>query len=124
MRIETKEVRGNYQPYLKFGWQFTTDTIRHSGRFSRTYHILARDMDMKNYLMILKLEKQFFNLEADRKSVPEVDKLLAFVLFLLCIFPGIIYLVVKDSEQNKIRSLNSEISKQQLSILKQVEQLL
>ena len=125
MRIETKEVLGDYKPYLKFGWQFTSDVSRHYGRCGRrTYHILARDMDMKNYLMIIKLEARYFNLQSQRKPLPEIDKLLTFVLFLLCIFPGIIYLLIKDSEEKKVRSLNSEISKQQLLIIEQVNQLI
>lgn len=69
MNIETKSVRGNYDEYLKFGWEHTQDSPARSGRSHYTAHILARDKDMENHRLIETLEKKVFLLKIPDKNL-------------------------------------------------------
>ena len=84
MNIETKSVRGNYDEYLKFGWEHTQDSPARSGRSHYTAHILARDKDMENHRLIETLEKKYFYLKSQIKTYsPITDSPENFLLILL-----------------------------------------
>lgn len=107
MNIETKTVREDPTDYTYFGWKHTEDTRVRTGKIRRTEHILARDKDMPNYKLIVALETKYFTNKRMLKSYKPIDGTLCFLLFLLAIIPGIIYLVYKLSEQSRVESYNT-----------------
>jgi len=125
MNIETKSVRGNYDEYLKFGWEHTQDSPARSGRSHYTAHILARDKDMENHRLIEALEKKYFLLKSQiRTYSPITDSPENFLLILLLIFPFVFYCVYKGQQKRKIKENNDHIQFEMLKILEEVKPLL
>lgn len=135
MNIETKEVMlpsnengardKRLKVYETFGWKYTQDV--HRGR--SFYNLLARDMDMPNYPLIKALEDKYFSLESQKKTyVPVNDEpinfLIMFLLFLLFVFPLVIYLFYKSNQKERFAAINAELEKQMNDILKEAATLL
>ena len=135
MNIETKEVHlgwekdseraKNLKVYESFGWKYTQDA--HRGR--TTYNILARDMDMPNYILIKALDDKYFALKAQKKVYKPVygepeNFLLMFVLLLLFVFPLIIYLLFKSSQKAKIQEHNAKLDREMNQVLNEARALL
>ncbi len=124
MNIETKTVHGDFSDYLKFGWSHTEDShVRHGPRHS-TVHILARDKDMPNYRLIAALDAKYFALKSQLNTYTPMDVGLSIALFLLFIFPFVIYLAYKSSQKKKIDQNNAKIHGQMNEILNEVATLL
>ena len=63
---------------------------------------LKRDSNMKNYDKLRELETEYFSLARNKKKPKKINKFLLFILLLLGIIPGIIYMVLhnkKDYEE-------------------------
>lgn len=123
MNIETITVHGDVSDYLHFGWKHTDDTRVRHGRHHYTEHILARDADMPNYVLIVALESKYFALKKQKKYYEPMDPLLSIALFVLLIIPFVIYLFVKMGQKDSIEAHNAEIQKQMDAILKEVAPL-
>ena len=124
MNIETKTVSGDFSDYLKFGWEHTEDASRRHGPHHSTVHVLARDKDTPNYRLIAALEAKYFSLKAQLKSYTPMDVGWSIVLFLLLIFPFVIYAAYKSSQKKKIDENNAKIHSQMNKILNEVATLL
>ena len=125
MNIETKSVRGNYDEYLKFGWEHTQDSPARSGRSHYTAHILARDKDVENHRLIETLEKKYFYLKSQIKTYsPITDSPENFLLILLFIFPFVIYCVYKGNQKRKIQENNERLEEQMEQVLIEVKPLI
>jgi len=123
MNIETKSIYGEIDDYLKFGWKHTQDHSVRSGRTSHLEHILARDADMPNYVLIAALESKYFALKKQKKYYEPMDPLLSIALFVCLIIPFVIYLFIKTGQKDSIEAHNAEIQKQMDAILKEVAPL-
>ena len=63
---------------------------------------LKRDSNIKNYDKLRELETEYFSLARNKKKPKKINKFLLFILLLLGIIPGIIYMVLhnkKDYEE-------------------------
>ena len=121
MNIETKVVTEDYRDYLNFQWKHTGE--EKFGRLHRTKYILARDMDMPNYREYLVLEQKYFSLKSQIKKREEVDVSTAFILFLLLIIPGVIYLIYKSNKNAQIDEHNQYLKGQMSKILFDVKKI-
>lgn len=124
MNIETKQVRYDVNDYLKFGWEHTQDVSVRFGPRHRKEHILVRDKDMPKYQVVVAYENKYFYLKRQLKELEEVSGLVAFALFLFFIFPGVIYLVLKNNNNKRIIANNNAIKKQMNKILVDVSEIL
>ena len=123
MNIETKAVTDDFRDYLNFKWEHTEDVSERHGRLHRTKHILARDKDMPNYREYLELERKYFSLKSQIKKREEVDVSTAFILFLLLIIPGVIYLIYKSNKNAQIDERNQYLRGQMSKILFDVKKI-
>ncbi len=89
------------QIYLAFG--YVEDTIKDEESKLKignkiysdvnTVLYLKRDSNIKNYDKLKKLQDEYFNLARNKKKPKKINKSLLFILLLLGIIPGIIYLI-------------------------------
>jgi hypothetical protein len=123
VRIETKTVGQNtVAEYEKFGWQ-QSETV-HRGRSHYIEYVVARDMDRENYRLLAALEAKYFSLKAQKKTYNPADPLIGVALFFLFVFPLVIYLLVKNSQKEKIESNNNRIQLQMDAVVKEAAELL
>lgn len=131
MNLETKEIYvGNNEKKKEeillrqlFGWKYVKDSIW--GRSHMLHIILERDKDMKNYLQLDKLEKQYDKCKGELKTYyPITDSPEMFLLILLFIFPFVIYCLYKSGQKQRIAENNAELQKKMTEILRQAKELL
>ena len=89
------------QIYLAFG--YVEDTIKDEESKLKignkiysdvnTVLYLKRDSNIKNYDKLKELQDEYFNLARNKKKPKKINKFLLFILLLLGIIPGIIYLI-------------------------------
>lgn len=89
------------QIYLAFG--YVEDTIKDEESKLKignkiysdvnTVLYLKRDSNIKNYDQLKKLQDEYFNLARNKKKPKKINKFLLFILLLLGIIPGVIYLI-------------------------------
>ena len=90
-----------------FGWQ----KVEKATRDGKDYQVITRDTDMSNYEQLKDLEEKY---NVARNSVDvyeEPDALIVFFLFLLFVFPGVLYLVKKSKDKKEI-ALNNQRQKE------------
>ncbi len=124
MNIETKTIREDTSEYEKFGWKRTEDVRRRTGPVHHNEHVLARDKDMKNYRSIKTLEDKYFALKAQKQTYKLVDGTVCFILFLLFLIPGFIYVSYKSKQKENIEYENKRIQSKMDAILKEAKPLL
>ena len=93
---------------LAFGWQKTQTVEQRHGRFNSNYQILARETTMPDYQQLKTLEDQY---EAAKENIQHYEKAsisTAFLLLLLFILPGVLYIVYKTTKKNSIMANNQE----------------
>ncbi|MDY2913072.1 MAG: hypothetical protein SOV58_00350 [Candidatus Enteromonas sp.] len=130
MNIETKEVSlsangRSLATYEAFGWKYTQDV--HHSRYR--YELLARDKDMPNYRLIKALESKYESLLAQKKTYSPVNEepekiLIMVLLFLLFVFPLVIYLVFKSRQKAEYAEHNALLEKEMQKIMKEARALL
>ncbi len=64
---------------------------------------------MENYNVLAVLETKYFYLKDEKKHYEPVDGGCCFILFLLFILPGILYLIIKSKQEERIEKYNYEI---------------
>lgn len=115
---DAKVLRSIYEHQLEyvecltaFGWQ-KVEKVTHDGK---DFQVITRDTDMSNYEQLKALEEKY---NAARYSVDvyeEPNAFIVFLLFLLFVFPGVLYLVKKSKDKKEI-ALNNQ---RQEEIMKQ-----
>ena len=99
------------QNYIKdltaFGWQ-TTEVIRESNgfRWSSNYQILARETTMPHYNEYRKLEMDYEDAKKQMKQYNSMEASTVFLLLLLLILPGVIYIAFKSNQKQQIEEHN------------------
>ena len=123
MNLETKNVQKLEPGYQDFGWTLINEVrVRHGRRHVKEY-VLERNKDMEHYNEIKQLEAQYYNLNSKIKSEVKISFSTVFVLLLLLIIPGIIYIVYFQNKNKQIRENNSKLSKQMNQIKQKVKVL-
>lgn len=96
---------------IAFGWQ----KVEKVTRGGKDFQVITRDTDMSNYDKLKALEEKY---NVARNSVvvyEEPNAFMVFLLFLLFVFPGVLYLVKKSKDKKEI-ALNNQ---RQEEIMKQ-----
>lgn len=132
--IEKKEIyvgttdRKNEEIELRknFGWTYVEDT--HHGRTHALHIVLQRDPMMKKYKELDSLEKQYDNckkqLKVYHKIVEEPEDLILLVaLFLLLIFPLVLYCLYKSKQKERIAINNAGLNLKMKSIIEEAQKL-
>lgn len=133
--IEKKELyvgstdRKNEEIELRknFGWTYVEDT--HYGRTHALHIVLQRDPMMKKYKELASLENKYDNckkrIKVYNKIVEEPgDLLILAALFILFIFPLVLYCMYKSSQKKEIAENNAKLNKEMKSILEEAKSLL
>lgn len=110
-----------------FGWKFVED--RNHGRSGGLHILLKRDTEMKNYQRIANLELEYNKckkgIKVYNKIVEEPEDLLVVVaLFLLLVFPLVLYCVYKSNQKKEIAHNNAKLHKEMNFILEEAKSLL
>ena len=107
-----------YKPiYLAFGYK---EDIEHDEESKlkignkiysdvKTVVYLKRDSNIKKYNKLVELQKEYFDLAKNKKKPKKINKFLLFILLILGIIPGIIYLIShnkKDYEKINNERMN------------------
>ena len=123
MSVERIIVRGDIDDYLDFGWEYTEDVRKRGGK-GHHYNasVLSRDTSMPHYFEIVRLENEYFYLKGQLREYNPASPLVAIILFLLFIIPGIIYLAVKSNQKTRIAIHNSHIKRKMNDILYKVDE--
>lgn len=90
-----------------FGWQ----KVEKVTRDGKDYQVITRDTDMPNYEQLKTLEEKYIVARNSVGVYEEPDSFLVFLLFLLFVFPGILYLVKKSKDKKEI-ALNNQRQKE------------
>lgn len=78
---------------------------------------------MEHYNEIKQLEAQYYNLNSKIESEVKICFSTVFVLLLLLIIPGIIYIVYFKNKNKQIKENNSTLSKQMSQIKQKIKVL-
>ena len=126
-----KLVDGNnlqYKPiYLAFGYvedvtKYEESKIKIGNKiYAETKEVvyLKRDYRMKNYDKLVSLQHEYFSLAEKPKKPKKINKFLCFILLLLGIIPGLIYIASKKRNKHKIEN-NRERMNEILDIAKKL----
>ena len=107
--IETRKAESyNVEDLKAFGWQETQTEKRRSGPIRHTYYIMARETTMPHYHEYRKYEIEYESARQQMRPSESVDFCTAFILFLLFILPGIIYVYVKKKKIKEIEDHNQQ----------------
>lgn len=133
--IETKELyvgttdRKNEEIKIRgcFGWEYVEE--RHHGRSGGLHILLKRDTEMKNYSKLASLENEYDDckkrIKVYNKIVEEPgDLLILAALFILFIFPLVLYCMYKSNQKKEIAENNAKLHKEMNSILEEAKSLL
>jgi hypothetical protein len=114
--IETKEIGLYEKDYIDdltaFGWQPTQTTSRRSGRSSYTVQIMARETSMPHYNDYRRLEEDYEAAKAKRKYYSSMEISTVFLLLLLLIIPGVLYIVFKKCQKADIKDHNDKCNQE------------
>ena len=100
---------------IAFGWQKTQTCEQRHGKTHSNYQILARETTMPNYEQIKALEDKYEAAKGNIKYYEKASASTAFLLLLIFILPGVLYIVYKTNKKNSIVNNNQ----QQEEIMKQ-----
>ncbi len=108
--IETKEISLYQKEYISdltaFGWQPTQETSRRSGRSTYHYQIMARETSMEHYNDYRRLEIDYETAKGNKKYYNSMEFTTVFLLLLLLLIPGVLYIVFKVNQKNEINTHN------------------
>lgn len=123
---ETKKISYLDNNAALFGWKVVNTRHYRSGRSRHTEYTLERDLNINSSQLetLNNLEKRYKFLQVTSRHLPEVDGLTAFALFLLLVFPCIIYLCVKHKQKEKALVKQEAARKEMREIEEHVRRLI
>ncbi len=124
MNLETQQISGHIDEYLPFGWKYKEDVRHQRGKSVRTYHVLERDKDMRNYSEICNLEYQYFETKGEKEIYEEADPLSCVLLCLFLVFPLFVYLGRKSKQKKEIERRNRDLQEKMDELSERAEALL
>ena len=87
-----------------FGWQ----KVEKVTRDGKDYQVLTRDTNLPNYEQLKSLEEKYNAARQNADAYEEANPFITFLLFILFIFPGVLYLVKKAKEKKTILANNKK----------------
>lgn len=118
--IETKEIelygdqkqKDYIQDLTAFGWQPTQITSRRSRRSSHTVQIMARESSMPHYNDYRRLEEDYETAKGNMKYYSPMEASTVFLLLLILIIPGVLYIAFKSDQKSNIEVHNNQCKQQ------------
>ncbi len=110
-----------------FGWKYVED--RNHGRSGGLHIVLVRVEGMKNYSELVSLENEYDDCKKKLKTYNKIveepeDLLFIFALFIMLIFPLVIYCAFKSNQKQKIAENNAKLHKRMDEIVLEAQALL
>lgn len=105
-----------------FGWKVKEEVFEGSGKKKVSYCVLERDKNHHNYLTYVRLEKEYYKCKDNIKEYQGVNEIVAMLLFLLLIIPGVIYVSKKKKERIAIEENNKKMKAEMARIIQEAEQ--
>ena len=118
--IETKEIglygdqkqKDYIQDLTAFGWQPTQTASRRSGRSSHSVQIMARETSMPHYNEYRRLEEDYETAKGNIKCYSPMEASTVFLLLLILIIPGVLYIAFKSNQKSNIEAHNNQCKQQ------------
>ena len=112
-----------------FGWNLVKIESRRVTRLHSYFAIFERDTEMKHYKELVALEEEHTKCKSQIRTYnPIVDEpedfLVLFLLFILAIFPLVIYCVYKSNQKKEIAHNNAKSIKRMHEIINEAKALL
>lgn len=102
-----------------FGWEIVDEEVyKRTNNAWRKYCIMVRQREIPHHNELVELEKEYEEVRKSIMPLPKGNRGLAFMLFLILLVPGIIYVNVKKSQRKKVRNANKEAEAKILEITK------
>lgn len=92
---------------LNFGWVKADIVVERHRRGSHEAQALVRDTDIAHYSEFQRLEKEYDRNKKSEQRYEPMSGGTAFILLLLLILPGIIYIIYKNLQKNSIETHNA-----------------
>jgi hypothetical protein len=108
MRDQYNKCHSYIQDLTAFGWQPTQTTSRRSGRSSHTVQIMARETSMAHYNEYRRLENDYETAKGEIKYYSPMEASTVFLLLLILIIPGALYIAYKSNQKSNIESHNQQ----------------
>ena len=91
-----------------FGWQRIQEIKEREGRNDIFYQLIGRETTHPLYQQYLELEEQYNEAEKHLWKYNKANALTAFILLVLGIIPGVLYIVYKTNQKSKYEKHNNE----------------
>lgn len=105
-----------------FGWKVKEEVFEGSGKKKVSYCVLERDKNHHNYLTYVRLEKEYYKCKDNIKEYQGANEIVAMLLFLFLIIPGVIYVSKKKKERIAIEENNKKMKAEMARIIQEAEQ--
>ncbi len=112
MREQCEKCQGDINDLTAFGWQPTQTASRRSGRSSHSVQIMARETSMPHYNEYRRLEEDYETAKGNIKYYSPMEASTVFLLLLLLIIPGVLYIAFKSNQKSNIEAHNNQCKQQ------------
>ena len=125
--IKNYEISMDYiEDLSSFGWKIQTNIGKYDGYYDEDMVsiIIVRDKKIPNYDRICELEDEYEYARSCIKDYHEANGFIAFLLLLMFIIPGIIYIAVKHGQKRTYPILNEPYIERMNKAMKEADRLL
>ena len=112
MREQYEKCHGYINDLTAFGWQPTQTASRRSGRSSHSVQIMARETSMPHYNEYRRLEEDYETAKGNIKYYSPMEASTVFLLLLILIIPGVLYIAFKSNQKSNIEAHNNQCKQQ------------
>ena len=112
MREQYEKCHGYINDLTAFGWQPTQTASRRSGRSSHSVQIMARETSMPHYNEYRRLEEDYETAKGNIKYYSPMEASTVFLLLLILIIPGVLYIAFKSNQKSNIEDHNNQCKQQ------------
>ncbi len=116
----------------RMGWQVLYDIRKKTRKgllkdpsfLRKAKLVFFRRADFPYKNRVMELERRYDSLKAQKSVYRPMDPFNVFLLFLLLLIPGLIYVIVKARKKAKIRAKNSELDDSMIAIIREIQSIL
>ena len=112
MREQYEKCKGYINDLTAFGWQPTQTASRRNGRSSYNVQIMARETSMPHYNEYRRLEEDYETAKGNIKYYSPMEASTVFLLLLILIIPGVLYIAFKSNQKYNIEAHNYQCEQQ------------
>jgi len=119
-----KNIDEKIRPYQYFGYELAYKKAISYKEINGIECYLVRDVNAATEAKLTKLQEEYFILDIKMKELYSLDKETAFLLFLLCIVPCLIYVALILFFNKNIKRNNKRISVLKERIMEEAKELM